>query len=213
MKQLFFIFTIFMIFYENGVSQVHSGAGVSFKSDHFPEFRLHDNQFTGSSAYTLQFTFFDRDYTRMEYGLHYTRGYDAAISYSAGFSAAYVIMLTERFFLKPGLGLDGYKMKNRTCRTPFRSVMNRVFNVHEPCPDDVHTSFNPFLIMELKISEPVSFFFQTTYRAMLSSVDVSDQNATGHGGDANSPGVPSQKTEHSFYSAGSGFGFGLRIHF
>ncbi|WP_234567518.1 hypothetical protein [Rhodohalobacter sp. 614A] len=197
----------------SGIAQHHSPIGVSIYSDFFPGFKLHKNRFTGSSVYSLQLSFYDRDYTRMEYTLHYSRGYDSSISHSVGLSAAYVIGLSNRFLLKPGLGLDGYKLTDRSCHTTFRSILNKIFDIYEPCDDDIHTSFNPFLAFEARLSEHLSLFIRTSYRLMLSSTDYVKETITETAPNGEEITRDIHGTEHSVYGAGYGIGMGLRINF
>ncbi|MCC5907394.1 MAG: hypothetical protein JJU13_14375 [Balneolaceae bacterium] len=91
-------------------AQKDSRIGLSINSDFFPEFRIHDTDFTHSSAYGFQIAFYDMDYTRLRYSFNYARGYHQSVSYSAGLSAGYVISVTDRFYLTPGLGIMEYKM-------------------------------------------------------------------------------------------------------
>jgi hypothetical protein len=180
-------------------AQDDSNLGVGIQTDLFPGFQLLDNHFTYSRAYTLQLSFYDTRYTRLEYGVLYTRGYHHSISYSAGINAAYRVYLSDQFILKPGIGLDGYKLADRTCRTSIRSILDNIFNTGDTCTDDVHASFSPFIELEWRLVQPLSVYAQTTYRAMLSSTNVSDESGFG--------------TDHSFYGSGTGFGFGIRLYF
>lgn len=197
----------------SSAAQYGSQVGFSINNDFFPGFILHEDRFPGSSVYTLQLSYYEPDYTRLEYALHYSRGYHQSVTYSAGFSAAYVIRLSDRFILKPGLGLDSYKFKDRSCRISIRSVLNSLFNIDEPCDDDVHASFNPFVTMELELAEPFSFFVQTSYRMMLSSTGYVKETFTETGPNGREIEREISGTKHSFYGAGIGVGFGIKINF
>ena len=178
-------------------AQDDSYLGAGIQTDLFPGFQLLDNHFTYSRAYTLQLSFYDTRYTRLEYGVRYTRGYHQSISYSAGINAAYRVYLSDQFILKPGIGLDGYKLSDRTCRTSIRSILDNIFNKGDSCTDDVHASFSPFIELEWRILKPLSVYVQSVYRAMLSSTNVSDESGS----------------DHSFYGSGTGFGIGMRVNF
>lgn len=213
MRRFFLLIVLLTLFPLTSTAQSNSPVGISLSSDFFPTFQLHEDRFSGSSVYSLQLSYYDRDSSRMEYILHYSRGYDQSISHSVGLSAAYVIDLSDRLFLKPGIGLDGYKLKNRSCRTSFRSILNKLFDVYEPCDDDVHTSFNPFLTLELQLSEPFSLFIRTSYRLMLSSTRYVKETIT----ETTPNGLEIEREVHgsknSVYGAGYEVGLGIRLSF
>lgn len=211
--RIFLLLAVLILVPLSSAAQYNSQIGFSINNDFFPGFTLHEDRFPGSSVYTLQLSYYEPDYTRLEYSLHYSRGYHQSVTYSAGFSAAYVIQLSDQFILKPGLGLDSYKLKDRTCRISFRLVMNSLFDVYEPCDDDVHASFNPFVTMKLELAEPLSIFVQTSYRAMLSSTDYVKGTITETGPNGGKIEREISGTKHSFYGAGLGVGFGIRINF
>lgn len=194
-------------------AQEHSRIKLSLNSDFFPEFRIHEAEYTPSSAYGFQLSFYDMYYTRLKYSFHYARGYHRSVSYSAGLSAGYVISLSDRFSLTSGLGVMEYKMKDRTCQISFRSIMNTLFDVYEPCSDDSHVSFNPFLTAELKISEPFSILIQANYRAMLSNVRYLEETYTESRPNGGTIEHEIYETKNSFYGAGLGIGIALRINF
>jgi hypothetical protein len=199
MKRVFlFILTILLIPLSLS-AQDDSYLGVGIQTDLFPGFQLLDDHFTDSRAYTLQLTFYDARYTRLEYGVRYTRGYHQSISYSAGMNAAYRVNLSDQFTLKPGIGMDGYKLADRTCRTSIRSILDNIFNVGGPCTDDVHASFSPFIELEWRMVKSISVYAQTEYRAMLSSTHVSNESGS--------------STDHTFYGSGTRFGIGIRLNF
>lgn len=197
----------------SGLAQNHPKAGVSIIQDHFSKFQIHENNYLGSTAYTLKASFYDPDYTRLEYSLHHTRGYGSSVAYSYGFSAAYVIRFTDQFYLKPGLGLDGYKMKERECKSVIRSIISTLFNTNDYCDDDVHASFNPFVEMELKVNESISIVAATNYRAMLSSTAVVEETVVENEHKGRVIQYQNKGTKHTFYKAGISFGMGLRINF
>ncbi len=209
---------VFLIAFTVGISagvhaQEESKIGLSINSDFFPEFRIHEAEYIPSSAYGFQLSFYDMDYTRLRYSFHYARGYHRSVSYSAGLSAGYVIYLSSRVLLTPGIGVMEYKMEDRTCRISFRSVMNMLFNVYESCPDDSHVSFNPFLETEVKLSEPISIMLQVNYRAMLSNVRHLRETYTETQPDGGTIEYEIHETNNSFYGAGLGIGIALRINF
>lgn len=205
---------VFVVGFSAGVqAQEESRIGLSINSDFFPEFRIDEAEYTPSSAYGFQLSFYDMNYTRLRFSFHYARGYHQSVSYTAGLSAGYVISLSDRFSLTPGLGVMEYKMADRTCRFSFRSVMNTLFDVYESCPDDSHVSFNPFLEAELKLSEPFSILIQANYRAMLSNVRHLNETQTETLPGGGTIEREFYETENSFYGSGFGIGVALRINF
>lgn len=192
-------------------AQEDSRIGLSINSDLFPEFRIHETDFNHSSAYGFQISFYDMDYTRLKFSFHYARGYHRTVSYSAGLSAGYVISLSDRFSLTPGLGVMNYKMADRTCRISFRSIMNTIFDVDESCPDDSHGSLNLFLSSEIEIAEPFSIFFQTGYRIMHNSVRMLERTETETLPGGGTIERKFYKRENSLHGTGFEFGIGIKI--
>jgi len=202
---------LFITFAGTVHAQSENQIGVMLHTGYFPELRIHDSHFSPSMAYGLQVYYYDADYTRLRFGFHYARGYHRSVSYSPGFSVGYVIPLSKTVSLTPEIGLMNYKMEDRTCRVSFRSIMNTLFNVYEPCPDDSHGSINLFVSSEIEIAGPFSIFFRTGYRFMHSSVRrlVDTETET----------LPSgvtitreyHKTENSFFGTGLEFGVGIKI--
>lgn len=206
---------VFLIAFTAGISadvyaQEDSRIVLSINSGFFPEFRIHEAEYTPSSAYSFQLSFYDMDDTRLRYSFHYARGYHRSVSYSAGLSAGYVIPLSDRFSLTPGLGVMNYKMADRTCRISFRSIMNTIFDVDESCPDDSHGSLNLFLSSEIKITEPFSIFLQTGYRIMHNSIRMLERTETLPGGGTIERKF--YKRENSLHGTGLEFGIGIKMN-
>lgn len=180
-------------------AQTHSGFSLGVSGSYSPDLQFYNDSFTKSQSLNFQASYFDSDYTRMEYGLNYSRGFDSTVSYVFGLTAAAVFQLTDQMRLKPGIGVQEFKMADRSCRTTWRTVLDSIFDIDSSCSDDVHASFIGFANLEYQLTEPVSVFLQTTYRTMLSN--VRRENVTG------------SATEHSFYSSGMSFSAGIRFYF
>lgn len=191
--------------------QENSKLGLSITSSFFPEFRLLEASVSPGMAHGVQVSFYDSKFSWMRYSFHYARGYHKPVAYSAGLSAGYVIPLSGRFSLTPGLGVTEYKMKDRTCRISFQSVMNKLFNIYEPCPDDSHVSFNPFLSAGFKLSGPFSIALSMDYRAMLSNVRRLKETKTEPLPGGGSITYEFYETEKAFYKAGLGVGIAFRV--
>ncbi|WP_340106571.1 hypothetical protein [Rhodohalobacter sp. 8-1] len=194
-------------------AQEKSRFGLSFERDQLRNFRIDNRTFNESRSYTIRFSFFENNYTNIEYSLHHTRGYDEFVAYSFGLSAAYVISIADDVVLKPGISFDAFKLKDRKCKSFMKSMFRAVFDVDDnKCDDDQHTSFTPQLTAEISISDPVSIFFRTDYRLMYSIVEYEEVVT-----EISSSGEPSNVkrygTDHSFYGAGIGFGAGLKYNF
>lgn len=138
----------------------------------------------------------------MEYSLHYARGFDSSVSYVAGLSASAVFQLTDNIRVKPGLGIQEFKMADRNCRTTWRTILDSIFDLENQCSDDVHASFIGFTNLEYQISDPFSLFLQLSYRTILSN--VREESGTDP--------IDEYDTDHSFYGSGFGFGAGIRIY-
>lgn len=179
----------------------------------FPEFTIHDDDFTESTVLDFRAHMFDKHNTRLEYTLNFSLGYDPSVFYSYGISAGVPIQLGDRGVLKPGFGLENYKLKNRECSSTVRTILNALFNVDDPCSDDVHASFNPSLALEMNIAGRVWIVFDATYRAMLSSTHEVRETITETYPDGTEREFDISETRHSFYGAGLGFGTGIRINF
>jgi len=180
-------------------AQSHSGFSLGLSTNYSPELQFYEDSFSNSRSFNLHASYFDKDYTRMEYSFQYSRGFDSSVSYVAGLSAAVVIQLSDQLRLKPGVGIQEFKMADRSCRTTLRTVLDSIFDISDTCSDDVHASFTGFTNLEYQLTEPFSFFIQTTYRTFLSSVG----HETGGG----------SETDHSFYSSGFSLGGGFRVYF
>lgn len=152
------------------LAQSESRIGLSFGSEYIPALSIEGSDFNPGAAYEFQLYFYDASVTRLHVGLHYSRGYHSSISYSAGLSAGYVISLSDRLTLTPGLEITDFKMSERNCRTSFRSVLNTIFDADDPCVDNSHISFNPNLTATFSISGPFSLNLQAGYRTMLSNM-------------------------------------------
>jgi hypothetical protein len=192
-------------------AQDQAERGLSFQTSHFPDFRVDDSQFSPGSAYSLKFSYHDVDYSRMEYRFHYTRGYDSSVSYSYGVSAAAVFPLSDHLFLKPGVGADRYLMADRVCKSFVRAVLHSVFDTSDNCNDDLHSSINPFIALEIKFSSSISVVLQSSYRMMLSNTMHKIETETAP--DGNEYKYDRFKSKNSFYSAGFGIGVGLKINY
>lgn len=72
-------------------AQSHSGFSFDLSGSFSPKLRLYEGNFGNSSAVLIQGSYFDKDYTRMEYSLQYVRGFDSAVSYVLGLSAAALV--------------------------------------------------------------------------------------------------------------------------
>lgn len=187
--------------------------GFSLQKSHFPDFQLDDTQLSPGSAYSLQFSYHDADYTRMEYRFHYTRGYDSSVSYSYGVSAAAVFPLSDHLFLKPGIGADRYLMADRECKSFVRAFLHSVFDTSDNCSDDLHSSFNPFIALEIKFSSPISVFIQTSYSMMHSNTVHKTETVTETYPDGSKYNFDRYESKNSLYGAGFGIGIGLRINY
>src|SRR5690625_7539094 len=106
-----------------------------------------------------------------------------------------------------------YKMKDRNCQISFRSIMNTLFDVYEPCSDDSHVSFNPFLTAELKISEPFSILIQANYRAMLINVRYLEETYTESRPNGSTIEHEIYETKNSIYYYGLDIGIRLILNF
>ncbi|REL24617.1 hypothetical protein DYD21_17275 [Rhodohalobacter sp. SW132] len=194
-------------------AQEYSTFGISVGTDYFSELLVHEHRYTGASTLSIELSFYDFDYTRLEYSLNHTRGYNPDISYTYGFSAAYVLPLSGSVTLKPGLGIDGFKMSDRECKSFVRSFFRNVFNTDDHCLDDVHASFMPFMKAEIRVANPLAIYLKSGYRTFLSSVhrevSAGDVSSTDNHTEQNTR----LKTDHSFYGSGLGFSAGLRIDF
>jgi hypothetical protein len=209
--------TVLLIIFVCGISagvhaQDDSRIGFSVNSGFSPAFQIHEAEFTPGYTYGFQLSFYDSDFTRLRYAFYYSRGYHRSVSYSAGLSAGYVISMADWFSLTPGLGVTDYKMKDRTCRTSLRSILNTLFDVNESCPDDSHVSFNPFLAAELKLSEPFSILLQVNYHVMLSNVRHLKEIQTETLPDGTTIEREIYESGNSFYSGGIGLGIGFKIN-
>jgi len=148
----------------------------------------------------------------MEYSFLYSRGYDAAVSYVIGLSAAAVFQITDDLRLKPGVGIQEFKMADRSCRTTWRSILDTIFDVDNKCSDDTHASFIGFISLEYQLADPFSLFLQTTYRAVLSSVrKESSVETVGPNGETSERTY--YTTDRSLYNSGLSAGLGFRIYF
>jgi len=183
-------------------AQTHSGFSFDLSGSFSPELQFYYDSFVNSSAMHFRGSYFDKDYTRMEYSLHYARGFDSSVSYVAGLSASAVFQLTDNIRFKPGAGIQEFKMADRNCRTTWRTILDSIFDLDDQCSDNIHASFIGFTNLEYQISEPFSLFLQLSYRTILSN--VREESGTG------SNGV--YDTEHLFYGSGFGFGAGIRIY-
>lgn len=194
-------------------AQDQAERGFSFQTSHFPDFRVDDSQFSPGAAYSLQFSYHDVDYSRMEYRFHYTRGYDSSVSYSYGVSAAAVFPLSDHLFLKPGVGADRYLMADRGCKSFARAVFHSVFDASDNCNDDLHSSINPFIALEIKFRSSISVVLQSSYRMMLSNKMHKIETVTETAPDGSEYKNDRFKSKNSFYSAGFGIGVGLKINY
>lgn len=188
-------------------------SGLSITRNYFPDFQLQEDHFPGSTAYTLQLSHYDPDYTRLEYRGHYTRGYHRSVSYSYGFSAAYVLPFTDDFFLKAGVGLDSYKMRGRECKSLIRGILKTFFDAEDDCDDDLHTSLSPFLGMEIMLTETISVVMQTSYRATLSNTRYIKETITETGPDGEEYVTEITGRRNAVYGTGMNIGIGVKLNF
>jgi len=198
---------------DNLFAQDSSGFGFSLGSDYFNELLVNETSYSSAKTVTYELSFYDYDYTRLEYSLNHTRGYNSDISYSYGFSAAYILQLSPSITLKPGIGIDGFKMIDRQCKSVMGSFFRNLFNTDDQCIDDVHASFMPFLETNIQIAKPLSVYLKTGYRTFLSSVHSEVPAADESPTDIGNKNRTRLKSDHSFYGSGLGFGAGLRIDF
>lgn len=192
--------------------QTHSGFSFDLSGSFSPELRFYDDNFGTSSAVHFRGSYFDQDYTRMEYSLQYARGFDTSVSYVLGLSASAVFQLNDNIRVKPGLGIQEFKMSDRSCRTTWRTVLDSIFDVDDQCSDDVHASFIGFTNLEYQLSEPFSFFLQMSYRTILSNVSEESGTEIITGPNGESIERTNYTTDHSFYGSGFGFSTGIRIY-
>ena len=212
MKFYTILSTILLIPLLSVEAQTHSGFSFDLSGSFSPELRFYDDNFGNSSAIHFRGSYFDRDYTRMEYSLQYARGFDSAVSYVAGLSASAVFQVTDKIRIKPGLGIQEFKMADRSCRTTWRTILDSIFDLDDQCSDDVHASFIGFTNLEYKLAEPFSFFLQMSYRTILSSVNKETGTELITGPNGESIERTNYATNHSFYGSGFGFSAGLRIY-
>lgn len=193
-------------------AQTHSGFSLGVSGSFSPDLQFYDGTFTNSQTLNFQASYFNEDYTRIEYGFQYARGFDSSVSYVTGLSAAAVFQISDQIRFKPGIGVQEFKMADRSCRTTWRTILDSVFDVSNSCSDDVHASFIGFTTLEYQLREPASIFLQATYRTMLSSVrrETGTEIITGPGG--SSIERTNYNSDKSFYSSGVSFGVGIRFY-
>lgn len=212
MKFHYFLLLFILIPLFEAAGQSHSGFSLSLTGSYAPNLTVNDRNFANNRSIGLQASYFDEDYTRMEYSFLYSRGYDAAVSYVIGLSAAAVFQIIDDLRLKPGLGVQDFKMADRSCRTTWRSILDTIFDVDNKCSDDTHASFIGFISLEYQLADPFSLFLQTTYRAVLSSVrQESSVETVGPNGETSERTY--YTTDRSLYNSGLSAGLGFRIYF
>ncbi len=194
-------------------AQTHSGFSFGVSGSFSPDLQFYDGNFTNSQSLNFQASYFDADYTRMEYGFQYARGFDSSVSYVTGLSAAALFQITDQIRFKPGIGVQEFKMADRSCRTTWRSILNTIFDVNNECHDDSHTSFIGFISMEYQLAESFSLFLQTTYRTILSSVRQETGVELLEGPNGGTIERTSYTTDRSFYRGGVSTGIGFRVYF
>lgn len=210
-KKLFLL--IFLVLPILAHTQNLDRTSISFQNDYFRNFQIDEGQYPSSSAYTIKLSYYNSDYTRLEYSGHYSSGYHKSVSYSTGLAAAYVIHATDRFSLKPGLGLETYRMEDRNCKSIIRGILMTILNSEDDCSDDVHTSINPSMEIEMMMGTAFSLFVESSYRLMLSSVGYVKDTKTGSTPEGEEYEYKVTGTRNSIYGAGLGIGIGLRINF
>lgn len=213
MKITLALFTLFLI-PSAASGQGESRFSLSLQTGLMPDFQLTgEAPATGSTAYGIELAFDDRDYSRMRYAFSYSRGYHSTVSYAAGLSAGVVIPFTGRLSLEPGIEVANFRMKDRQCRTSFRTILNALFDAYDSCEDDSHISYRPYLATEWKLSEPLSILFRTDYRFMMShtwQTTGSEKTSSPDGGQVERE---YRESERRFYRAGPGFTAAIRFRF
>ncbi|WP_069133421.1 hypothetical protein [Rhodohalobacter halophilus] len=213
MKFRYFLLLLMVTPLYEAAGQSHSGFSLSVTGSYAPTLTIYTDDIQNSASIGIQASYFDEDYTRMEYGFHYSRGYNNSVSYLMGLSAAAVFQITDGLRLKPGLGVQEFKMADRSCRTTWRSILDTIFDVDKQCRDDSHTSFIGFISLEYQLAEPFSLFLHTTYRTILSSVRKETETVLLEGPNGETVERTNYTTDRSFYGSGTAVGAGFRIYF
>lgn len=181
-----------------------AGIGIGFNIGHYPDFRLNDKNFADGTSYSLKLQFYNPDVSPLEYGAHFTLGYNQTVAFSYGLSFAYVFHPFRNQLLKLGLSLDKIEMKDY--RTDYF-----VGGIQE---DDTHESLNTYLEWELKVSQSVSFVMRAAYRFMRSETEYVEELISE---EVFEDGTKVQRFrlryQDSHYGAGFNYGFGLQVNF